>query len=463
MQCHRVRPQLSALLDHELSPQIAATVRAHLAGCAECRRTYAAYHRDMYALRQFVDTAPWLPVAGAVRVRLADRTSLHPWRRVVGSAIRLVAVAVFVMLAIAIASVASNTIRTAYRGRGNTLTTPDDFSGQSYIYRVTVDHAIRIFDLRAMRVVADASLPVSANVLSIFSPDDIRLYVAYEGTQSGSVRGHVDVFEVATGRRIASVGGLDLMGEGGSTPLLAPSRDGRTVYIHTRTVVSQPGQTGHDACAVATFDVSMNQLLPDTIPLPDCRMVPFVLSGDGKTLYSGAARIDLATQPATIRDNPDLVNDAVVQSPDGRWFYALDETGSVAIWDANAGTVARRYENIVPSYGSYVYQLNGLALSRDGKRLFIATVDAAGGYFGGIVVVDVATGRQIGSLTLVRKALFTSFAADMDGATVSFTTYDDVNTLPANTLTVWEVGKDATHSLALGRIATPTPAPILPH
>jgi len=463
MQCHRLRPHLSALLDDELSPHIAAKVRAHLAGCAECRQAYETYRRDAYALRQFVDTAPWLPVANAVRMRLANRASLHPWRRVIGGAIRLVSVVVLVILVIAVASVAFSTIPTANRGHGNTLTTPDDRSGQSYIYRVTVDTAIRIFDPRTMRVVADVSLPVSANVLSFLSPDDVHLYVAYEAAQLGGISGHVDVFEAATGRRIASVGGLDLMGEGGSTPLLAPSRDGRTVYIHTRKIVSQPGQAGHDACAVATFDVSMNQLLPEMIPLPDCRMPPFVLSGDEKTLYSGAARIDLTTQPATIRDNPDLVYDAVVQSPDGQWFYALDESGSVAIWDANAGSVARRYENIVPGYGSYVYQRNGLALSRDGKRLFIATVDAGGGYFDGIVAVDVATGRQIGSLTLARKALFTSFAADKDGTTVSFTTYDDVNTLPANTLTVWEVGRDATHTLALGSIATPTPAPTIAH
>lgn len=461
MQCHRVRPHLSALLDDELSPPLAAKIRAHLAECAECRRTYEAYRQDAYALRQFAYTAPWLPMADAVRVTLADRASLHPWRRVIGDTIRLVSVAVLVLLVITVTNVTFSTIRTTNRGSGNTRTTPADGSGQSYIYRVTVDKAIRIFDPRAMRIVADASLPVSANVLSFLSPDDIHLYVAYEAAQSGGISGHVDVFEVATGRRLASVGGLDLMGEGGGTPLLAPSRDGRIVYVHTRTILSQPGQTGRDACAVATFDVSINQLLPNAIPLPDCRMPPFVLAGDGKTLYSGAARIDLTMQPATIRDNPDLVSDAVVQSPDGQWFYALDESGSITIWDANAGTVARKYENIVPSYGSYIYQLNGLALSRDGKRLFIATVDAGGGYFDGIVAVNVATGQQIGSLTLARKALFTSFAADMDGARVSFTTNDDVNSLPANTLTVWEVGKDATRTLALGSIATPTPVPTL--
>ncbi len=459
MRCHRARRHLSAFLDGDLRPAVAAQVRTHITGCAECCRVYEAYRRDARTLQHFVHIAPWLPVASRVRARLDSRRPAPIIdRRSVRGAVILLALAIFAVLAVGIGSSVFGARRIAHHGQNSPPAAPLTSPDRTYIYRVTVDHAIRIFDLHAMRVVADAALPFSANVLSFLSPDDVHLYVAYEAAQPGGVSGHVDVFDVATGRRIADVAGLDLMGEGGSAPLLAPSRDGHTVYIHTRKVLSQPGQAGRDACAVATFDVATNQLLPDMIPLPDCRMSPFLLSGDGRTLYSGAARIDLTASPPTVRDNPDLVDAAVVRSPDGQSFYVLDESGTLAVWDANAGTVTRRYENIVPSYGSYVYLMNGLALSPDGTRLFIAITSNAGkGYFDGIVALDAATGRRIASVRLVRPALFTSFTADADGAAVYFTTYTDAGSSPANTLMVWEISKDETETLSFSGIATPTP------
>lgn len=162
-------------------------------------------------------------------------------------------------------------------------------------------------------------------------------------------------------------------------------------------------------CWIYTFDVGADRLAPETIPLPACRVAPLLLSADGRTLYSGPWLVDLAARPATVRENPDLAGRAVVQSADGRWLYALDRGGNVAVWDADARQVVRTIPGAVPAYG---YQ--SLYLSRDGTRLSIATDDGDihNHTFKGVVTLDSATGERIGELRTERE--FRSFTMSVD-------------------------------------------------
>jgi hypothetical protein len=67
--------QLSALLDGDLSARQAAKVRAHLSGCADCRRAFD----ELTALRAALRAAP--EVEGEARDRFAELMATVPRRR----------------------------------------------------------------------------------------------------------------------------------------------------------------------------------------------------------------------------------------------------------------------------------------------------------------------------------------------------------------------------------------------
>lgn len=288
-------------------------------------------------------------------------------------------------------------------------------AGQPYVYVVDYDRTIHIVDPRRATVVHE--VPVGAAALPVFSPDGSRLYVTHHGAPPGRPGAQLDIFEVTTGRRLAVVEGLEVMAyKIWGPPIIAPARDGRTVYLHGRRITSQPGATGQDTCWIYTVDVSANRLAPETIPLPTCRIAPLVLSADGRTLYSGPWLVDLTTQPATVRANPDLAERALVQSADGHWLYALDRGGSVAVWDTNARRVTRTLPGAVAGYGSSVYlQQQSLHLDRTGTRLFIATDDGdtRNHFFKRVVILESGTGEQLGVLRSDHE--FQAFTVSVDG------------------------------------------------
>lgn len=293
---------------------------------------------------------------------------------------------------------------------------PDTFpalaGGRPYAYVVDYGRTIRIVDPRTATVVGE--LPVGQTALPIFAPDGARLYVTHYGQLMGGQGARLDIFEVATGRPIAAAEGLELMAyKIWGPPIVAPARDGRTVYLHGRRIA---GENGRDTCWIYTFEVATSQLAPDTIPLPECHVAPLILSADGRTLYSGGWLIDLTTQPATVRENRALLQRALVQSPDGRWIYALDRGGNIAVWDADARREVRTLAHAVPGYGSFVYLVHeSVQPSPDGSRLHIATDDGdqREHSFKGIVTLDAATGQTLGTMRAERP--FRSFVPSADG------------------------------------------------
>jgi len=325
-------------------------------------------------------------------------------------------------------------------------------AGQPYVYVVDYYHTIHVIDPHAAKIVGE--LPVGPGALPVFAPDGSRLYVTHAGPP-GNTRAELNVFDVAAGRRVAGVSGLELMAyKIWGPPIIAPSRDGRIAYLHGRRIASKPGEAGRDTCWVYTFDVAANRLAPDVIPLPTCRVAPLILSADGQTLYSGPWLVDLTTRPATVRENADLANAAVVQSADGRWLYSLDQSGTITLWDANARSIVRTFRDVIPMYGSFIYLHDqSLSLTRDGARLFVATDegDHTQQDFKGVIVLDTVTGQTVGSLRTGHP--FRSFTASPDGAFLY--------TVAPDTLDIWDVGSGALRASArgVGESAGPVLAP----
>lgn len=329
---------------------------------------------------------------------------------------------------------------------------PPLVAGVPYLYVVDYDRAISVLDARDATPVG--TLPVGRGALPVFSADGTRLSVASYATDRDETA-RLDVFDVATGRRIAEATGLALMTyKVWGPPIIAPTADGQRVYLHGRHVASRPGEAGRDECWLSTFDIATSRVLPETIPLPACRVAPLLLSADGRTLYSGSYLLDLTTRPVAVRENRDLADTAVTQSGDGRWLYALDRSGDVTVWDANARAVVRRIPGMVPPYGSSVYT-NGSALSLtpDGTRLVVATDDGnvVAHEYRAVVILDVATGQHVGTVRLDRP--FRAFAVSADGAALAV--------VGGDTLDVWEIATGARRATApaVGTSAGPVLAP----
>lgn len=338
-------------------------------------------------------------------------------------------------------------------------------TGQPLVYVVDYYRTIRVVDPRAATIVGE--LPVGWGALPVFSPDGSRLYVTHYPMTAGETDARLDVFELATGRRIAGVSGLELMAyKIWGPPIIAPTRDGRRIYLYGRRITSQPGQAGHDTCWIYIFDVGANQLLPNTIPLPACRVAPLVIADDSRTLYSGSWLIDLTTKPPTVRENPALTNQAVVQSADGRWLYALDRAGDVTVWDTNARRVARTMPRVVAAYSSAMYlSQQTLQVSHDGTRLFVATDDgdSHAQFFKSVVTLASDTGQQLGVLRPDHP--FQAFAISPDGVEGYFITRQFSTTgALVTTLTTWDLttGTQRASVGGIGESSGPVLAPPVP-
>lgn len=68
------------LLAGPTEPERARDIATHLAGCASCRASHRILDRDRSALRQYVDTAEWLPVASRVFAALPGQHEPHTTR-----------------------------------------------------------------------------------------------------------------------------------------------------------------------------------------------------------------------------------------------------------------------------------------------------------------------------------------------------------------------------------------------
>jgi hypothetical protein len=176
-----------------------------------------------------------------------------------------------------------------------------------------------------------------------FSPNGRTLAAGDDG-------GHVGVWDVATGRRTAT------LTEGNSVVSVAFSPDGRTLAVGD--------YGGH----VGVWDVATGRR---TATLAEGKGVYDVaFSPDGRTLAVGDVGGDVGVwdvvtgrRTATLAEGNEV--DAVAYSPDGPILVTGDSLGNVIIWNAVSGQqLARLSEN-----GT----VDGLAFSRDGQVLAIGS------------------------------------------------------------------------------------------
>lgn len=327
---------------------------------------------------------------------------------------------------------------------------PTLVAGRPYVYVVDYVSTIRVVDPQTAKVVG--ALPVGWGALPVFSPDGSHLYVAHYPEHTGGQSARLDIFDVATGRRLAGVGGLDLMSyKIWGPPILAPSRDGHLVYLHGRRVLSKPGEPGRDACWIASFDAAAGRLLTPTIPLPACGVAPLLLAADGRTLYAGAWLVNPMARPPRVRTNAGLDRRAVAQSVDGRWLYALAGDGSIAVWDANAGQVIHTWPAVVPAFGSALYQAQQTVQpSHDGTRVYVATDDSDGQHqlFTALLTLDATSGKRLAALRPARP--FRTFAVSPDGATASLITPAQAAGSSGDVLEIWDLPTGTRHASITG-------------
>jgi anti-sigma factor RsiW len=79
MSC-RVKEELTAYVDGELAPEETKTVRAHLAGCADCRSTEALLRRTLHTLEALPAFEPSLGLRRTVLNRLDGLPAPFPER-----------------------------------------------------------------------------------------------------------------------------------------------------------------------------------------------------------------------------------------------------------------------------------------------------------------------------------------------------------------------------------------------
>jgi DNA-binding beta-propeller fold protein YncE len=327
---------------------------------------------------------------------------------------------------------------------------PSLVAGRPYVYVVDYANTIRVVDPQMARMVG--ALPVGWGALPVFSPDGSRLCVAHHPGRTGGQDARLDVLDVAGGRRLAGVGDLDLMSyKIWGPPILAPSRDGRLVYLHGRRVLNKPGELGRDTCWIASFDVAANRLQAATIPLPACGLAPLLLAADGRTLYAGASLVDLTAQPPQVRANAGLDQRAVAQSVDGRRLYALAGDGSIAVWDADARRVLHTWPAVVPAFSSALYLTQQtVQVSHAGTQVYVATDDGdqQQQIFRALLTLDAANGKRLGALRPARP--FRTFAVSPDNAMVSLITPAHPAGSSGDTLDIWDLPTGTQHASVTG-------------
>jgi hypothetical protein len=217
-----------------------------------------------------------------------------------------------------------------------------------------------------------------------FSPDSHTVAV-------GDVSGHVGLWDVATGRKTAT------LAEGSQVDSVAFTPDGRTLAA---------GDNGGD---IGLWDVATGR---KTATLAEYSVISSVaFSPDGRTLAAGddsgqVGLWDVATghKTATLAEGSQV--DTVAFSPDGRILAAGDVGGDVGLWN-----VATERKTATLAEGSWV---TSVAFSPDGRIL------AVGDESGHVGLWGVTTARKT---TLAEGSWVTSVAFSPDGRTLAVGDY----------------------------------------
>lgn len=174
--------------------------------------------------------------------------------------------------------------------------------------------------------------------------------------------------------------------------------------------------TGDEAGVVRVWNVSTGKLA-HTLKGPGCQVYALAFLPDGQTLLASAHdRVhhwDLNTgkEARVIRQellgHSNTVNGLAI-SPAGRWVYSSSYDGSISIWEAASGGLARALHKRRPGYNGPV----ALAVSSDGTRL-------AAGFKSdwadrSVHVWDLTAGRKIAALA-GHRAPVTALVFSPDG------------------------------------------------
>ncbi|RZT18907.1 DNA-binding beta-propeller fold protein YncE [Mycobacterium sp. BK558] len=252
----------------------------------------------------------------------------------------------------------------------------------------------------------------------VVSPDGGRLYTANSD-------GTVSVFDLKNGNvRIGqpiSIGSTTAFG-GAPADIAIATNNAQTVYI-----------SDWAEHAVYVLDASTNTVNPDPIKI-DGSPVSLALSPDNSRLIVNSMRFDgvgPSTNQATVTVIDTRTNTVVGQpiayggvtsgfsttgamliSPDGRYVYtpsivsASAGTSTATLWkiDTVSRTVAA-----VPALGL------PLALSSDGRRLYVLTAPADGTAGAAVAVIDTATNATLGTTSLAGYSSLQASALSPDG------------------------------------------------
>jgi WD40 repeat protein len=267
------------------------------------------------------------------------------------------------------------------------------FSPNGRLLAATTPAGVTVWSLPAGRPRTLAVNPAQGFSLA-FSPDGRRVY-------AGRFDGLVDVYDVATGRRIRQIDPFPpSRGQGGPWPLVvAASHDG------TRVAVGYPNGAG--AGVVSLYSTRTWRKLFDVVSIPDVEISALAFSPDDTRLAVGAEDGTagvwslVAREQLAAYDGPTASVNSLSFTPDGSRLLTASNDGFTRVWRATGTERA-----FVPVYAN----LDSMALR--GNTLEVLADSAAGGVW--LAWYRLPSGELIRKVTLARRENegFSSISAD---------------------------------------------------
>lgn len=259
-----------------------------------------------------------------------------------------------------------------------------DYDSTTYSYSAT---RVAVVDTGTGKQVGDP-IAFAGKGFSALSPDGSRVVVTttvYNPANNAYSAPQVAVIETASGEQVGNTITIGVSGSSSMSTVF--NADGsRAVTSVGRTVAVVDTTTGAQVGYTVAFAATDSEVLTST-----------VVTADGSRAIVNAR-----------------VNESTSSDP---WTYQDSWSSQVAVIDTATGTQVG-ITLAVPGSG-YVGELNSTLLTADGSRAIVAVGNDAGGYKMTVLVVDTATGQQIGTLfTLAGQARTAAVSADGSRAVV---------------------------------------------
>ena len=255
---------------------------------------------------------------------------------------------------------------------------------------------------------ADAPLLLTASPEGVVvSPDGTRIYVSDDGTTTGIANGRILVFDAHTHQQLASfpdqgligarhitiaghhliVGGEDV---GGAPGALALSKDGKVLLVaNTYGPVAGAGVNlvGFNAMTGAFIGMTTLGDVANEIELTPNGQYAFVVD----SAFDEVSAVNIGAFPGeTVVSTKVPVGqpDSIAFSPDGSRGYLAAADGTVRVLDTTVSPA--QFMKSLAVGGA----LAGIAISQDGRTLYVADDSTSGG----VILVDTASGQAKGKL-----------------------------------------------------------------